>query len=296
VVNPPQNTWRNSLYGRVWRLGRAFIVLYLLISLSMMFLERWLVYPAPPPGAGDWNATWLAHEDVWFNAADGTRLHGWFVPHSNSKRAVLYCHGNGEHIAFNAELAASLRDTLDASVFLFDYRGYGRSDGRPNEAGCIADGHAAQLWLAERVGIKPEDVILMGRSLGGAIAVALASSNGAQALVLENTFSSMPDIAANLYPWLPVRWVMKNRYDSLSRIKDYAGPVIQSHGAADSLVPIGAARALFAAAPTSQKQWFEFDGLDHNSEYPSGYHSDLRLFLDRVTQPTVISTETVSPL
>jgi fermentation-respiration switch protein FrsA (DUF1100 family) len=258
----------------------------------MMFLERWLVYPAPPPGAGDWTAAWLPHEDVWFHAADGTRLNGWFVPHANSKRAILYCHGNGEHIAFNAELAANLRDGLDASVFLFDYRGYGRSEGRPDEAGCIADGHAAQLWLAERVGIKPEGVVLMGRSLGGAVAVALASANGAQTLVLENTFSSMSDVAAGLYPWLPVRWIMKNRYDSLSRIQNYSGPVIQSHGIADTLVPIDAARALFAAAPTTHKRWLEFDGLDHNSDYPPEYQAELRRFLDRFTTPITPSRKT----
>ena len=149
---------------------------------------------------GDWHPTGLPHEDVWFQSADGTKLHGWFVPHPNPKRAILYCHGNGEHVAFNAELAAQLRDSLQASVFLFDYRGYGHSEGRPNEAGCIADGRAAQHWLAERMGIRPNEIVLMGRSLGGAVAVALASENGAQALVLENTFSSMPDVAAAALP------------------------------------------------------------------------------------------------
>jgi fermentation-respiration switch protein FrsA (DUF1100 family) len=296
VVNPSANARKASRIRRAWRVGRVFVVAYLLLVLCMMFLERWLVYPAPPRHAGDWTAAWLQREDVWFNSADGTRLHGWFVPHATSKRAILYCHGNGEHIAFNAELAASLRDELNASVFLFDYRGYGRSEGRPDEAGCIADGHAAQLWLAKRVGGKPEGVILMGRSLGGAVAVALASANGAQALVLENTFSSMPDVAAGLYPWLPVRWAMKNRYDSLSRIKGYVGPVVQSHGMADILVPIAVARALFAAAPSTQKQWFEFDGLDHNSNYPDGYHADLRQCLDRFINPVTPVAETANPL
>jgi fermentation-respiration switch protein FrsA (DUF1100 family) len=246
----------------------------------MMFLERWLVYPAPPRTAGDWTAAWLPHEDVWFDSADGTKLHGWFVPHEQPKRAILYCHGNGEHIAFNAELAAQLRDALQASVFLFDYRGYGQSKGRPCEAGCIADGRAAQRWLANHMAIKPQDVILMGRSLGGAVAIALASQEGSQALVVETSFSTMPDVAASLYPWLPVRWVMDNRYDSLSRIKQYTGPYFQSHGTADTLVPINLARLLFDVAPSTHKKWLEFPDLGHNDRWPDSYYLDLAEFLE----------------
>jgi len=246
----------------------------------MMFLERWLVYPVPSKTLGDWKASWLPHEDVYFQSADGTKLHGWFVPHSTPKRSILYCHGNGEHIAFNAALAAHLRDTLQASVFMFDYRGYGNSEGRPSEAGCIADGQAAQRWLAERMGIEPNEVVVIGRSLGGAVAIALASEVGAQALVVENSFATMPDVAAVHYPWLPVRWVMDNRYDSLSRIKSYHGPLVQSHGVMDTLIPIAMARSVFDAAPTTQKHWLEFADLDHNSEWPEDYHANLAKLLD----------------
>ncbi len=263
-------------------MARSLIVAYLLIVLAMMFLERWFVYPAPPRAAGDWKATWLPHEDVWFQSADGTKLHGWFVPHENPRRTILYCHGNGEHVAFNAELAAHLRDALQASVFLFDYRGYGHSEGRPSETGCIADGRAAQHWLADRMRIQPSDIVLMGRSLGGAVAVALASEEGAQALVLENCFANMPDVAAIHYPWLPVRWVMDNRYDSLSRIKKYSGPLVQTHGASDTLVPIALARLLFDDAPTATKKWIEFPDLGHNSDWPADYYDDLAVFLDSV--------------
>ena len=202
------------------------------------------------------------------------------------QRAILYCHGNGEHIAFNAELAARLRDSLEASVFLFDYRGYGRSAGRPSEAGCIADGRAAQHWLAARMGIKPDEVVVMGRSLGGGVAVALAAEEGAQALVLENAFPVMSDVAAMHYPWLPVRWVMDNRYDCISRIQTYRGPVLQSHGTSDELIPIDMARRLFDAAPGSAKRWIQFAGLGHNSDWPAEYYGDLRAFLDQAASPS----------
>ena len=246
----------------------------------MMLLETWLVYPIPPADMGDWNPTGLGHEDVWFESADGTRLHGWFVPHPTAERAILYCHGNGEHVAFNVDLAARLRDSLDASVFLFDYRGYGRSEGRPSEAGCIADGRAARHWLAERMGIEPKQIVLMGRSLGTAVAVALAAEDGAAALILENAFPAMTDVAALHHPWLPVRWAMDNRYDSVARIPRYQGPVLQSHGEADELVPLAMGRQLFDAAPTANKRWIAFPGLGHESPWPASYYDDLVAFLD----------------
>jgi len=280
MAESPSYILRKLPVRRAWRIGRLFLLSYLLIILGMMFLERWLVYPAPPRTAGDWTASWLPHDDVWFSAADGTALHGWFVPHDNPKRALLYCHGNGEHIAFNARLAAQLRDALQASVFLFDYRGYGKSKGRPSEAGCIADGRAAQRWLARRMGIKPRQVLLMGRSLGGAVAIALASEEGAQGLIVETSFSTLPDVAAALYPWLPVRYVMDNRYDSLSRIKRYTGPYFQSHGAADTLVPIALARRLFDRAPSTHKKWLEFPELGHNDLWPDNYYLNLAAFLE----------------
>jgi hypothetical protein len=262
-----------------WRIAKPLLVAYLLVLLAMMLLESRLVYPVPPISRGQWNPPGLTREEVWFPSADGTRLHGWFVPHADPRRAILYCHGNGEHIALNADLALLLRDKLQASVFLFDYRGYGHSQGRPDEAGCVADGSAAQLWLARRVGVRPDQLVLMGRSLGGGVAVALAAQNGARALILECTFPSMPDAAAIHYPWLPVRWVMDNRYDCISQIRKYKGPVLQSHGTEDDLVPLGLGRRLFAAVPGGPKRWMELKGFGHNDPWPSSYYDELAEFL-----------------
>jgi fermentation-respiration switch protein FrsA (DUF1100 family) len=275
---PPQSV-QQSHVKRAWRIARPVLIAYLLVLLAMMLLERWLVYPAPSRMLGDWNPTGLGHEDVWFQSGDGTKLHGWFVPHPNPKRAILYCHGNGEHIAFNADLAALLRDSLQASIFMFDYRGYGRSDGRPNETGCIADGIAAQLWLAHRIAIRPDEVVLMGRSLGAGIAVALAAEDGARALVLENGLPSLPDVAATHYWFLPVRFVMENQYDCLARIQRYRGPLFESHGAADELIPVAFGRRLFDASPSPIKRWVEFEHLGHNSPCPNWYYDELASFL-----------------
>ena len=276
---------QKSRVKRLWRIARPVLLVYLLIVLAMALLETWLVYPIPPLEWGDWHPRTFKFEDVQFTAADGTKLQGWFIPHSEPKRAILYCHGNGEDVAAIGEFAAHLSESLQASVFIFDYRGYGHSEGRPHEAGCIADGSAAQHWLAGRMAIKPSEVILMGRSLGSAVAVALAADNGARALVLENAFPTMPDVAALHYPWLPVRWVMDNRYDNLARIQRYNGPLLQSHGTNDELIPMTFARRLFDASPTTTKQWLEFPGLCHNSPQPASYYVGLSRFLDLLSNP-----------
>jgi fermentation-respiration switch protein FrsA (DUF1100 family) len=274
------NTSQRSNSSRILRITRRLAVVYLLIVLGMMFLETWLVYPIPQLSWGNWKPTGFEYEDVHFTSADGTKLHGWFVPHPHPVRSILYCHGNGEDVAANGEWAAHLSRELQANVFVFDYRGYGHSEGRPHEAGCIADGCAAEEWLAKRSGIQPADVVVFGRSLGSAVAVGIAAQNGAKALILESAFSTMPDAAAVHYPWLPVRWVMKNRYDNLTRIKKYEGPLLQCHGTADSIVPMALGRQLFDAAPSANKKWIEFPARDHNDPSPEGFLRQLGEFLD----------------
>jgi uncharacterized protein len=295
VKQQRQPPWQR-LIGRTWQILRSVVIGYLLVVLAMMLLERWLVYPAPPLAFGNWKPIGLGHEEVWFESADGTRLHGWFVPHVDPKRAILYSHGNGEHIALNADLAARLRDKFQASVFLFDYRGYGRSGGRPSEDGCIADGCAAQLWLAKRMSIKPRDVVLMGRSLGAGVSVALAAENGASALILENGFPSMPDIAALHYRFLPVRLVMDNQYECLSRIKRYSGPMFQTHGTADELMPLQLGQRLFDASPSRVKRWIAFPGLGHNDPWPDWYYDELAEFLAEAVGNAKPTPNSFSPI
>jgi fermentation-respiration switch protein FrsA (DUF1100 family) len=247
-------------------------------------IERSLVYPRPSRERGDWRPRWLRPQNVWFRSADNTKLHGWYVPNPDARRLALYCHGNGEHVADQANLVFRLQSYLAATVFVFDYRGYGRSRGKPHERGCVADGMAAQRWLAEREGVNPSDIVLVGRSLGGAVAVALAAEQGARALVLENTFSKMTDAAAHLYPWLPVRLVMSNRYNSLRRIKNYHGPVFQCHGTGDDIVPMELGRRLFEAAPGRMKHFHEVPYGGHHDTPPPAYYAALANFLEQVDQ------------
>lgn len=271
----------------VWRFVRAFAIAYLIVLLAMTCFETAMLYPRPPRERFEQKPRGIVYEEVYFNSADGTKLHGWFFPKENAKRAIVYFHGNAECVADNASYMDELRRDLDAAMFIFDYRGYGYSEGTPHEAGLIADGIAAQKWLAGRLGMEPHDVVLMGRSIGGAVAVAVAAENGAAALVLVNSFSKLTNVAAYHMPWLPVKLLMKNRYDSAERIGRYSGPVFQTHGDCDKVVPLQFGKQLYEAIPGKQKRFIEFAGCYHNDPLPSDYNEQLAEFLDQQTSPRV---------
>ncbi len=246
----------------------------------MSVLETWLVYPAPSRRAGDWSPD-FQHENISFTAADGVSLHGWLLAHPRPRRWILYCHGNGTHVAHVGRGLQRLRDTLEASIFVFDYRGYGRSEGRPSELGLLADGDAALHWLCHRSGQPATELVLYGRSLGGGVVVDLAARHQPRAIILERTFSRLTDVAAYQFPWLPVRWAMRNRFDSIDKIARYRGAVLLSHGTADTLIPIDQGWRLFEALSSPSKCFLPLDGIGHNDPNPVEYDTLLREFLDR---------------
>jgi uncharacterized protein len=247
-------------------------------------VERLLVYPAPSVSKGDWSPRWIENEDVVFSSGDGTKLHGWFVPHPEPKHVILYSHGNCEHVGNQVNQLLRLQSMLDATVFVYDYRGYGRSLGRPTERGLIEDGLAAHDWLLGRSGLTAEQVVLMGRSLGGGVSVAVAAQRGAKALVLDATFPRMVDAASYNYPWLPVKTLMRDRYDSLARIEQYHGPVFQSHRTTDEVVPVELARQVTERAPGKLKQFFEIPRGRHNEPLPPDYYTAVDEFLSRAAR------------
>ena len=247
-------------------------------------IERWLTFPAPPLSAADWNPTDFEFEDVYFDAVDGVTLHGWYVPHPAPLAHVLYCHGNGEHVAMLAERLRILHNEIGVSVFAWDYRGYGKSQGKSHEDNVVLDARAAQLWFAHRVEIDPSEVVLIGRSLGGAVTVALAARHPIRGLVLDRTFSSLYDAAAHNFPWLPLRFWIQHRFSSVDKIRDYHGPLLQTHGTADRIVPFEQGRKLFDAAPSSQKQFIEVPDGDHNGKLPDYCYKAFIDFLESLEE------------
>jgi len=257
----------------------AALCSYVGLVVLLTLLESSMMYPAPSVEAGNWAPSNLNYEDAEFASADGTALHGWFVPAENPKGVVLFSHGNGEHVAWQAQELAFIRDAYGVSVMAWDYRGYGKSQGKPSEQGILADAEAARTWLANRAGVPEESIILFGRSLGGAVAVHLAATGGARALVLDRTFSSMVDVASKHFPWLPIRTMLSNRYPSAERIANYSGPLIQIHGRPDRVVPFETGRALFDASPSPNKRFLESDTLGHNDPWPEEYFIEVRDFI-----------------
>jgi fermentation-respiration switch protein FrsA (DUF1100 family) len=239
------------------------LVAYLAAMVLLMIFEEALIYfPARYP-QGEWRPAGITVEDAWFQADDGTRLHGWYAPAEGARAVVLMAHGNAGNLTHRIDHVRRMNRSLGLSVMVFDYRGYGHSEGQPNEEGIVADARAARRWLAERAGIAENQIVLLGESLGGGVMVDLAARDGARGLVLENTFTSLPDVAARHYPIFPVRLLMRNRLDSLSKIADYRGPLLQAHGQADTIIPFELGRRLFDAA-NEPKRFVPLAGHDHN--------------------------------
>jgi fermentation-respiration switch protein FrsA (DUF1100 family) len=258
---------------------RTTVIGYLFALGVLMFFERSMIYPIPDRKLGDWNPPGLVYEDVWLEAKDGTKLHAWYLPHDHARATVLYFHGNGEHIPWCGPLMSQCRDDLAINVLVVDYRGYGKSEGKPSERLLIEDGILAAHWLAERESIPVEQLVLWGRSIGGGVAAGVAESVHPRAMIMECTFDSLVDVAATHVPWVPVRWLMSNKYPSAQRLKDYQGEFLQWHGDRDSLVPLASAKRLFAAVPSAKKTFTLAVGSEHNDEAPQQFKNHLRKLL-----------------
>ena len=239
--------------------------------------QAYVFQPAKYP-KGQWSPRDINIENAWFQAADGTKLHGWFVAHPDPRGVALVCHGNAGNVTLMAESLQILSTRHRLSVMSFDYRGYGRSEGKPTEEGILQDGRAARAWLAERTSTPESDIILMGQSLGGAVAIDMAASDGARGLVLVSTFTSLPDVGAKHVPILLPHWNMTLRLDSLSKIRNYSGPVLISHGDEDEVIPFSHGEELYAAAP-GPKQFFRDLGARHNDPRSEDYRRVLEEFL-----------------
>lgn len=249
-------------------------------------LETKLVYQ-PTAFPADFPDDKVPFEGVEFISGDGTRLHGWFADHSDPVGVALICHGNAGNIVSRGDSLMILNRRHRLAVMVFDYRGYGKSAGTPSESGILSDARAARAWLANRKQIGEEEIILMGRSLGGAVAVDLAANDGAKGLVLASTFTSMPAVAKNLLPVMPVSLLMRQRFDSISKIANYHGPLLQSHGDSDELIPFEQGKRLFSAAP-GPKRFVTIPNAGHNDPQSEEYRQALDLFLaELANQPRV---------
>ena len=245
-------------------------------------LRRFLYYPErlaarlplPPHAAGA--------EEAWIPTVDGETLHGVYWPAPAGRPTVLFFHGNAGH-AFGWALVHEDLAALEAGLLVVDYRGYGKSSGRPTEVGLALDADASLDWLVAR-GVATPDVVLFGKSLGGAVAVELARKAAVLGLVLESTFTSIPAVARHLFPVFPVGDLFPDRFDSLSKMPEVRCPIFVVHGRDDALIPVEEGQRLFDAATGRRDLWI-VGGADHNDVSwvaGSAYGQRLRGWLDGV--------------
>jgi hypothetical protein len=253
----------------------------------MWFEERFIFLPTVYPH-GEWDTLELLKlpkEEHFFTSSDGTELHAWYIPHRSPSAMILYCHGNAGNLTHRSYSLYQLHHLAGVSTLIFDYRGYGKSEGKPNERGILRDGAAARELLSEIGGIAPEDIVLLGRSIGAAVATHLAMETPSQKqrLVLESAFTSFPELVRHLYPFLPARKLLHTRFPVLERIKRYPGSLLISHGDADHLVPLKQGEKLYEHAERATvREFFLVEGGDHNSPQPEEYYrTALPSFLKR---------------
>ena len=206
----------------------------------------------------------LDYEQVWLTTEDGVRIEAWYVPAPAARGAVLLAHGNAGNISHRVDYARMFH-RLGYSVLLLEYRGYGRSEGKPSEEGTYADARAAWRHLVAERGFPPERIVLVGESLGGAVVARLAVAERPGALVLASSFISVPELAAELYPWLPARWLARYRYDALEALGRVSSPVLIAHSRQDDIVPFRHGERLFAAVK-GPKAFLELAG-GHNEGF-----------------------------
>ena len=272
------------------RLLRPLLFLGLLLALAagLLFvgirsgvIERSFIYFPDRQLIGDPADYGLPFDDVSFTADDGVQLHGWFVP-GESDVTWLWFHGNAGNISHRLENLRLLHDELGVAVFLFDYRGYGRSRGTPSEEGTYRDAEAALAYVLSRPDVDPQRIVYFGRSLGAGVAVELATRQPPFALILESPVPSIADLAKRHYPFLPVSALLRTKYDSLSKIGNVRAPLLVLHGDRDEVVPFEGGRKLFEAAG-EPKRFYTISGAGHNDTYVVGgreYFSVLREFVE----------------
>ncbi|MBI3411300.1 MAG: alpha/beta hydrolase [Planctomycetes bacterium] len=219
-------------------------------------------------------------EDVTLALADGTKIHARWAPNPRATGAILYCHGNAGNLEQRATLVKELFDATGESVLIFDYPGYGRSEGAPSEAGCYASGQVAYDWLVRQKGVPPGRILLFGESLGGGVAVDLASRQPHRALILVRTFTSIPEVAEDQFPLLPGDLVVSNRFNNLKKLPMCKQPVFIAQADQDRVIPFRHGKKLLDACG-GPADFCHLRNMGHNDPLPDEFYLALRRFLGK---------------
>ncbi len=262
---------------------RAAALFAVLVLMACRIEDRFIYHPSSdivqtPLEVG------LPFEDLYFSTSDGVRLHGWFIPHASARATVVWFHGNAGNISHRVENIKLLHDKVRVNIFIFDYRGYGRSAGSASEQGIYEDSVAALTLVQNRLGVEAKNLILFGQSLGAAVATEMAGRCRCQGLILEAPFTSIRDMAKTVFPFLPVGLLLQTKFDVVETIARVNVPLLVLHGDRDDVVPFEQGRKVFSTAH-APKEFYTIAGATHNDTYRVGgdaYFERLRVFIESV--------------
>jgi fermentation-respiration switch protein FrsA (DUF1100 family) len=254
------------------------VLVYVGVLIVLLAMERKIIF-RPATAAESWHdKPDPAIEDVALRTATGEAIHGWWLPRPGATGAMLYSHGNAGNLSHRGPGILRWAEEMNVSVLIYDYPGYGRSEGWPSEDGCYAAAAAAYDWLTDRQKVGSRRMLMLGASLGASVAIELARTRKHRALILIKPFSSIPDMAQAWYPWLPARYFVRQRFDNVAKIRECRRPVFVVHGTADRVIPYRLAERLYEAA-NEPKEFVRLDGHDHNTSLPADFFERLRTFL-----------------
>ncbi|MBT5376771.1 MAG: alpha/beta hydrolase [Nitrospinaceae bacterium] len=258
------------------------VFLLLVYAAFLLSSENKIIFHPSRYPDGFWNpaSEGVLAQDIYFTAEDGVKLHGWFIPAENAVATLLWFHGNAGNISHRLDNIQRLA-RLNLNVFIFDYRGYGRSEGVPSEAGIYKDSQAAYDAVLRLDGVSVDTLFLFGRSLGGICAVQTAMNWPAKGLLLESVFTNSSDMARKIFPLIPLGWAMKSKLDAVSKVPHLRLPKLFLHGTDDEIVPYDMGRKLFDAA-AEPKTFYSIAGAGHNDTYVLGgdeYFNALNQFI-----------------
>lgn len=248
--------------------------------------DKFIFYPVSEIGQTPIDAG-LPFNDIYFTTSDGVRLNGWFVSHPGANTTLLWFHGNAGNISHRVENIRLLHDKVAINIFIFDYREYGRSEGKVSEEGTYKDGEAALKYLRAREDVEPKRIVFFGRSLGAAVAAEMATRHECLALILETPFASIREMARVTFPFLPIGPFLRTRYDTVEKVKKIKAPLLVLHGDRDDIVPFAQGKKVFDAA-LEPKEFYTIPGARHNDTYIVGgdaYFTVLKDFIHRAKAP-----------
>ena len=279
VPNPPE-ALRRTPVARVVRIVVLVGAAYLAFGVLVLLLENRLIYYPVRYPAGMWEFHGLSVEDCTFEAEDGVELHAWWLHAARTEAApvLLWFHGNAGNITHRADNLRMLAER-DVDVLIVDYRGYGKSEGRPSEKGLYLDGEAAYDYLTRERGVEAGRIVCFGRSLGAAVALHVAVQRPVAGVVLESPFASARAMARRMMPVIPLGPFIRSRFDNVGTVSKLDVPLLVLHGDRDELVPFKQGRAVFEAAPQA-REFYTIRGAGHNDTYLVGGEPYFEALLD----------------